>query len=112
MATEFDMTGGQITPEPTSNPKPTDTLGGGSDSPFLPPIPHPQPQAGIKGLSKREADDPNEIIVEVSSKAPVVILFGAKTSGKTMTLIRLTLTGAGETKGRRFSRWASVSKGT
>ena len=90
MTTEFDMTGGQITPEGTDNQQQTGFIGnGGSDSPF-PPKPHPQPQAGIKGLSKREADDPNEIIVEVSSKAPVVILFGAKTSGKTMTLIRLT----------------------
>ena len=90
MATEFDMTGGQITTEVTDNQQQTGFIGnGGSDSP-VPPKPNPQPQAGIKGLSKREADDPNEIIVEVSSKAPVVILFGAKTSGKTMTLIRLT----------------------
>lgn len=90
MTTEFDMTGGQITPEGTDNQQQTGFIGnGGNDSPF-PPKPHPQPQAGIKGLSKKEADDPNEIIVEVSSKAPVVILFGAKTSGKTMTLIRLT----------------------
>ena len=49
MATEFDMTGGQITPEPTSNLKPTDTLDGGSDSPFS-PKPNPQPQTGIMGL--------------------------------------------------------------
>lgn len=94
MTTEFDMTGGQITPEVTDNPQQDGFIDtGGGNMPYLPPIPpipNPQPQAGIKGLSKREVDDPNEIIVEVSSKAPVVILFGAKTSGKTMTLIRLT----------------------
>ena len=84
MTTEFDMTGGQIIPEVTDNQQQDGFIGtGGSDSP-VPPKPDPSDLIGD------EERDPNEIIVEVNSKAPVVILFGAKTSGKTMTLIRLT----------------------
>lgn len=80
MTTEFDMTGGQIIPEGTDNQQQDGFIGtGGSDIPYT-----PDPPFGD------EERDPNEIIVEVNSKAPVVILFGAKTSGKTMTLIRLT----------------------
>lgn len=45
----------------------------------------------IKGLSDAEIKDPNAIVVTVSDPTtPIVILFGARTSGKTMTLIRLT----------------------
>lgn len=45
----------------------------------------------IKGLSETEIKNPDAIIVTVSDpKIPVVVLFGARTSGKTMTLIRLT----------------------
>lgn len=45
----------------------------------------------IKGLSDTEIKNPDTIIVTVSDpKTPIVVLFGAKTSGKTMTLIRLT----------------------
>ena len=36
-----------------------------------------------------EKEDPLKIVVEISDSSPIVILFGAKTSGKTMTLIRL-----------------------
>ncbi len=44
----------------------------------------------LLGLSEQEILDPNEIIVTISdTKTPVVVLFGARTSGKTMTLIRL-----------------------
>lgn len=47
--------------------------------------------AKIKGLSDAEIMDPDTIIVTVNdSKTPVIVLFGARTSGKTMTLIRLT----------------------
>jgi GTPase SAR1 family protein len=34
--------------------------------------------------------DPNEIEVTISDSSPIIVLFGARTSGKTMTLIRLT----------------------
>ena len=48
------------------------------------------PDADILGLSAEEILDPNTIDVTISDKdTPLVILFGAKTSGKTMTLIRL-----------------------
>lgn len=47
--------------------------------------------ASINGLSDTEIKNPDTIIVTVSdTKTPVIILFGARTSGKTMTLIRLT----------------------
>lgn len=47
--------------------------------------------ANIKGLSDTEIKNPDAIIVTVSDPStPVVVLFGARTSGKTMTLIRLT----------------------
>lgn len=57
---------------------------------FTPPQPEPEKQGGIIGLSDNEIKDPNEIVVTVSDPAPVVVLFGARTSGKTMALIRLT----------------------
>lgn len=42
------------------------------------------------GLTAEEAQHPNEIKVEIADPSPVIILFGARSSGKTMTLIRLT----------------------
>lgn len=42
------------------------------------------------GLTEEEEKDPNKIEVVISDPSPVIVLFGAKTSGKTMTLIRLT----------------------
>lgn len=48
------------------------------------------PEVNIAGLSVEEIRDPNQIIVNVSDVSPIVVLFGARTSGKTMTLIRLT----------------------
>lgn len=42
------------------------------------------------GLTTEEVRDVNAIKVTISDPCPIVILFGAKTSGKTMTLIRLT----------------------
>lgn len=43
-----------------------------------------------KGYSTEELKNPNTIVVTVSDPAPVVVLFGAGGSGKTMTLVRLT----------------------
>ena len=44
----------------------------------------------IKGLSKEEYDDPNQIRVTIADpKAPLVVLFGPPACGKTMTLVRL-----------------------
>lgn len=42
------------------------------------------------GLTSEEEKDPNKIQVEISDPAPIIILFGARSSGKTMTLVRLT----------------------
>ena len=44
----------------------------------------------IKGLSKAEYNDPNQIRVTIADgRAPLVILFGPPACGKTMTLVRL-----------------------
>ena len=45
------------------------------------PLPQPAPET---------IEDPNSILVEISSDVPIVVLFGARSSGKTMTLVRLT----------------------
>lgn len=42
------------------------------------------------GLTTEEIKDVNAIKVTISDPCPIVLLFGAKTSGKTMTLVRLT----------------------
>jgi hypothetical protein len=42
------------------------------------------------GAKKNIDLDPNDVTVTISDPSPVIILFGAKTSGKTMALIRLT----------------------
>ena len=42
------------------------------------------------GLLENEMQDPNKIIVNIQDPSPVIILFGAGQSGKTMTLVRLT----------------------
>ncbi len=45
----------------------------------------------VKGLSAEELNDPNKIKVTIDDeKTPVVVLFGPPSSGKTMTLVRLT----------------------
>ncbi len=45
----------------------------------------------IRGLAETEIQNPDSIIVTVNdTQTPVIVLFGARTSGKTMMLIRLT----------------------
>ncbi len=45
----------------------------------------------VKGLSAEEQNDPNKIKVTIDDEStPVVVLFGPPSSGKTMTLVRLT----------------------
>lgn len=44
-----------------------------------------------KGLSEEEQNDPNKIKVTIDDNStPIVVLFGPPSSGKTMTLVRLT----------------------
>ena len=51
----------------------------------------------IKGLSKEEYEDPNQIRVTIAdAKAPLIILFGPPACGKTMTLVRLARWRVGE----------------
>ena len=58
---------------------------------FIPQTAEQAADAKINGLSVEEIKDPNAIIVTVSDqRTPIIVLFGARTSGKTMTLIRLT----------------------
>jgi len=57
------------------------------------PIENTAPSLGcsIKGLSQEEITDANAIRVTIDDPTtPIVVLFGPPTSGKTMTLIRLT----------------------
>ena len=42
------------------------------------------------GLTSEEEKDPNKIQVVISDPSPIIVLFGARSSGKTMTLVRLT----------------------
>lgn len=45
---------------------------------------------GTTGITEnRIPTDPNKITVQVKGKAPIILLFGAPSSGKTMTLVRL-----------------------
>lgn len=43
------------------------------------------------GLTQTELNDPNAIVIEIADqKTPIVVFFGPRACGKTMTLIRLT----------------------
>ena len=64
----------------------TPPSGGPGFTPFTPPAP-PTPGPGV-GIPEGGI---NDIVVSVSDPAPVVVLFGPAASGKTMTLVRLTL---------------------
>jgi len=48
------------------------------------------PKTTDYGLTEEEEKDPNKITVSITDPSPVVVLFGAGSSGKTMTLVRLT----------------------
>lgn len=50
-----------------------------------------EPQVSDNGLSEEEQRDPNKIKVNITDdKAPIIILYGPPSCGKTMTLARLT----------------------
>lgn len=63
----------------------------------LPPIPSipstedPLDNSSTKGLTQEELHDPNRIEITIADgQAPVIVFFGPRSSGKTMTLVRLT----------------------
>lgn len=61
------------------------TVGKGETSPMNGPD-----LSNIKGLSAEELKDPNKIqVVITNKKAPIVVLFGPPSCGKTMTMVRL-----------------------
>ncbi len=68
------------------------TQGNENRNPIITSVDQQQPivSANNNGLTAEEERDPNKIIVNISDPSPIVILFGAGNSGKTMTLIRLT----------------------
>lgn len=55
------------------------------------PIFSEESEANTSGMTLKEINDPNEIVVTVANyETPIVVLFGPPACGKTMTLIRLT----------------------
>lgn len=74
----------QPVPNPTPTPPPTpDPIPPVPPIPPMPPIPPTPPYGGV--------NDPNSIKVTITdTSTPIIILFGAGASGKTMTLVRLT----------------------
>lgn len=49
------------------------------------------PPASSSGMTMEEVSDPNKITVTIADdETPIVVLFGPKSCGKTMTLVRLT----------------------
>ncbi|MBK6698390.1 MAG: hypothetical protein IPG55_00525 [Saprospiraceae bacterium] len=79
---EFDLTSDNEikNPIPTKN---EDNISSGNIQPPTTPL-------NNQVLTSDEEKDPNKIEVVISDPSPVVVLFGARTSGKTMTLVRLT----------------------
>lgn len=78
------------TPETTEAPIAEETA---QAETYNAPIENTVPSLGssIKGLSQEEITDANAIRVTIDDPTtPIVVLFGPPTSGKTMTLIRLT----------------------
>ena len=70
---------------PIEEPTDTESLDFGSTEPTA-----DREEQNIKGLSKDEYNDPNQIRVTIADgKAPLIILFGPPACGKTMTLVRL-----------------------
>lgn len=68
-----------------------DINSGPSGSNPEPPTSGNNPFDGTRTFSPEELKDPNSIVVTVSdAQTPIIVLFGSKTSGKTMALIRLT----------------------
>lgn len=60
------------------------------ENPVIDNIVPPVTSSFSDSLTVEEEQDPNKIKIVISDPAPVIILFGAGSSGKTMTLIRLT----------------------
>ena len=70
---------------PIEEPTDTESLDFGSTEPTA-----DREEQNIKGLSKDEYNDPNQIRGTIADgKAPLIILFGPPACGKTMTLVRL-----------------------
>lgn len=80
---EFDLTPDH------SNPK-RDTPTGQKKSTSSEDSKEQKSEATTSGMTIEEERDPNKIQVTISDSSPVIILFGARTSGKTMTLVRMT----------------------
>jgi len=76
MAKKFDLTPDDIIESNENNVKTNPTVA-------------PSHNNGLN-TEQIEAQHPNQINVVISDPSPVIILFGAGSSGKTMTLIRLT----------------------
>lgn len=52
--------------------------------------PTPNSPSHDRSLTVEEVQDANKVKVVISDPSPIIIMFGARSSGKTMTLIRLT----------------------
>lgn len=65
-------------------------MGSFEEPQIVPAQDQPQKESSVLGLTEAEETDVNNIVVTVNDPTPVVVLFGARTSGKTMTLVRLT----------------------
>lgn len=78
----FDISGAQQTPEVIVD----QNIGDNIEIPIF-----DSSTSNIKGLSEEELNDVNKIRITINdSSAPVVVLFGPASCGKTMTLVRLS----------------------